>query len=232
MLNLIVGTTLFTVVGAAAQANPAVTGDNMTPTVVAPAPAAASDSSQKSGAVVCFSEYVRLPQSAVDEFKADPAKLLTEYPTGGLDMSSRVRMLAGSSSETLDLIIGQLPKSNTEQVSAIGAGLARAAIVCARAAPEYAATIQTKVAEVGNKDLEVAFAAATGDFATAALGNAAGARGGLTAAAAIGNGGEAQGGGFLGDGYDGAAQTSETYSFTRGDSNFSNNTRDVVDSGN
>ncbi|MCM2477818.1 hypothetical protein HGO38_30695 [Rhizobium sp. CG5] len=137
----------------------------------------------------CFQSPAKLNEAEINAFIASPASLLSENPTGGLPMSSRVRALSGSSADTLDLIISLVAQASPEQKAAIGSGLARAARACAAVNPEYAALIQEKVAGVTDPAVITAFLAASNEVQTAALG--AGAAGGGTAAAGIGGGGTA-----------------------------------------
>jgi hypothetical protein len=159
----------------------------------------------------CFVSPAALSPGDVSAFVAEPASLLTNYPTGGLPMSGRVRGLAGTSADTLAPLISLLENANPSQIAAIGAGLARAARACAPINPEYAAQIQEAVAGAGNPVFEAAFLGASSDTQTAALGAAGG--GGAPGAGAIG------GGGTPGGGINGTGDGSE--SVASGDSSFS-----------
>jgi hypothetical protein len=148
----------------------------------------------------CFAGPAKLSDAEVQAFLASPASLLSGYPAGGLPMSTRVRSLAGSDAGTLDPILGLVPSATSSQVSAIGSGLARVARACQTVNPEYAATVQEKVALLGNDALEVAFEASAQEVQTAAVGSTAGTGGG-----AVGGGGAIGGGGSAGGGSAGSA---------------------------
>ncbi|SFB51023.1 hypothetical protein SAMN03159496_04499 [Rhizobium sp. NFR07] len=171
------------------------------------APAAAT----AGAAAGCFVSPAALPPGDVSAFVADPPGLLTNYPTGGLPMSGRVRGLAGTSADTLAPLVSLLESANPSQVAAIGAGLARAARACAPINPEYAVQIQEAVAGAGNPVFEAAFLGASADTQTAALGAAGGAPG----AGAIGGGGT-PGGGLNGTGGGNESVASGNSSFSAG----------------
>ena len=153
----------------------------------------------------CFTGPAKLSDAEVQAFLANPSSLLSEFASGGLPLSTRIRSLAGSNAGTLDPIVGLVNSATPAQVSAIGSGLARAARACETVNPEYAATIQDKVASLDNDALETAFNAASQDVQTAAVGGATGAGGGSVGA--IGGGGTA-GGGTAGTGGDSSAGNS------------------------
>ena len=146
-------------------------------------------------AATCFQSPAKLSDDAVQSFLTNPSALLTENPTGGLALSSRVRALAGSSSATLDPIKAQVAAANSAQKSAIGSGLARAARACAPVQPEYAALIQQMVAELNSPEVTAAFLAASNEVQTAALGGAGAATGGGGGGGAIGGTGSGGGSG-------------------------------------
>lgn len=178
----------------------------------------------------CFVGPAKLSDAEVQSFLGTPGAILDEFPTGGLPLSTRVRSLAGSDAATLDPIVALLSSSNSDQVAAIGSGLARVARACAPSNPEYAATIQEKVASLGNDGLEVAFEAASQEVQTAAVGggasgNAGGAAGG--GASGIGGGGTPGGGSAGLDGSESTQNTVETFSFTRTGRNFTDTTNAV-----
>lgn len=150
---------------------------------------------QSSAETACFVGPAKMSDAEVQSFLTTPAALLTQFSSGGLPMSTRVRSLAGSDSATLDPILGLVATANPAQVAAIGAGLARVAKACAATSPEYAATISEKVALLGNPALETAFNASAAEVQTAALGAGAPAGAGGGTVGAIGGGGTAGGGG-------------------------------------
>lgn len=137
----------------------------------------------------CFLPPIKLAAEDVAGFLANPGLLLTDYPEGGIQLSSRVRALAGSDAATLDAILGLVEGANAEQRAAIGSGLARAAVACAPSAPAYSQLIQEKVASIATDELLTAFLSATDDIETAALGAAGGGGfvGGAPALGGVGN---------------------------------------------
>lgn len=151
-------------------------------------------SAQTSAGASCLVAPASLPDSTVQAFLSSPASLLTEFQTGGILMSNRVRALTGTNPSVLTPIIGLANQANPAQVAALGAGLARAAAACAAVQPEFAARIQEEVAETDNAALQTAFAGATPETETAALGAAGAAGAGATGASAIGSNGTAGGG--------------------------------------
>lgn len=141
------------------------------PTVDQPAgtDAAASQDGTTEDAVACFLPPIKLLDEDVEAFLANPASLLTDYPDGGLLLSSRVRSLAGSDARTLQPILQLAVGATLEQRAAIGSGLARAATACAPSSERYAALIQESVAGMDNNELLTAFLSATNDLQTAAF---------------------------------------------------------------
>lgn len=161
----------------------------------------------------CFAGPAKISDAEVQAFLATPSSLLSEFPSGGLPLSTRVRSLAGSDAGTLDPIVALIASANSGQVSAIGSGLARVARACQTINPEYAATIQEKVASLDNDALEVAFQAASQEVQTAAVGGVTGAGGGATGGGgAIGGGGTAGGGSAGGGGTSSAGNSSGSFS--------------------
>ena len=163
----------------------------------------------------CFSGPAKLSEPQVQAFLDTPAGLLSEFPSGGLPLSTRVRSLAGSDANTLDPILGLVATATPSQVSAIGAGLARVARACQTINPEFAATIQDKIASLDNGGLETAFQAASQEVQTAALGTTTGVGGAGGAVGGIGGTGTA-GGGTTGVGGGAATSGNSSGSFSVG----------------
>lgn len=145
----------------------------------------------------CFLPPAKLSDDAVAAFLADPAALLTEYRTGGLPLVNTVRGLAGSSATAVPILLKLAETANERQQTAIGAGLARAAVACSRSDPTYSAMIQEAVAGSPLAAVLLAFQTATNDVQTAAVG-AGGGDGGGTASG--GGAGGVGGGGIAGPG--------------------------------
>jgi hypothetical protein len=161
----------------------------------------------------CLVAPASLSDSLVQAFLSSPPALLTEFPTGGIGLSNRVRSLVGTSGNTLDPIVGLVGQASQSQVAALGAGLARAAGACVAVNPDLAVRIQEAVAATDNAAFQAAFEGATPEVETAALGAA----GGNAGASAIGGGG-ASAGGINSDGTSGTGGTQGTSS---GNSQFS-----------
>lgn len=186
----------------------------------------ATDGARASTAeTACFTGPAKLGDGEVQAFLASPSALLSEFPGGGLPLSTRVRSLAGSDAATLAPIAGLVSTATPAQVSAIGSGLARVARACQIANPEYAATIQELVASLDNDGLEVAFEAASQEVQTAAVGTGGGAAGGAGGAGgAIGGGGTAGGGSAgssAGGGTSSTGNSSGTFSVGSGGGSYS-----------
>ncbi|KQR70816.1 hypothetical protein [Rhizobium sp. Leaf341] len=143
-------------------------------------------------AVSCLMPPAKLSDEKVSEFTSDPQSLLLGTESGGMILSTRVNGLAGSSSATLDNIMALTTTANKAQIQAIGQGLARAATICAKASPPYAALIQSKVAEMNSETLSLAFVAGLSDVQTASVSSGAG--GASSGASGIGGDGTAGGG--------------------------------------
>ena len=157
--------------------------------------ATATDAAAQVHAAGCFLSPVKLGDENISTFLASPTSLNTIYPTGGFEMISRVRVLAGSSSETLDPMIGLIPQMTVPQKTALGSGLARTARSCAAVDPTYAQVIQEKVAAANSPEVTAAFLSTLNEVQTAALGPAgAGAAGGSAAGVAGGAAGDSSGG--------------------------------------
>ena len=89
-------------------------------------------------------------------------------------MVSRIRSLTGSSSEVLDLMLALIPQHDPSQKAALGSDLARVVCSCAASAPEYAQSIQEKVATAHSPEVTAALLSALNQVQAAALGAGAG----------------------------------------------------------
>lgn len=128
-------------------------------------------------AASCLNGVSLLNQDEISGFLNKPSTLLEG--NGGLALSGRVGALAGSSSNTLNAIVSLTAGASPPQKAAIGAGLASAVKSCSEINPDYANQIQAAVAQTNDVALLTAFAASSGQLATAALnGGAGGAVGG------------------------------------------------------
>lgn len=149
--------------------------------------------------VACFLAPAKMADNDIAAFLANPNSLLSDFPTAGLPMSSKVRSITGSSAAALDPMIALVKQANAPQKSAIGSGLARAVKSCQITSPDYALILQQKVALANDKDLTTAFLAGMDDVQTASLGTAGA---GTSAASGITSGGSvtaSSGGSSAGD---------------------------------
>lgn len=170
----------------------------------------------------CFVEPAKMPNSDIQAFLGSPETLLTQFPSGGLTLSSQVRSLAGSSADALQPLMALASRATPAQAAAIGGGLARVARACVATDPEYVATIQAEVASAELSGLETAFTAGLNETQTAAVGAGGSAAAG-PAASAIGGGGTPGGGvNGNGDGSESTATSVQTFSTRSGSSYFSN----------
>lgn len=133
---------------------------------------------------------------ARDAFKADPASLLRRHPFGSGGLVGEVRNFVVSDSTLIPVTISLVPSANPRQKSAIAGGLAQAARACAISEQKTALDIQQAVAGLPDAEIQTAFAVATGETLTTAVGpgaasgpGAAGASGGGTAGSGSGGGG-------------------------------------------
>lgn len=147
------------------------------------------------GAVSCLVSPARISDESVVAFLAAPQDIYRDVAgdrdVNALVLSSRIRSLAASSSDTLLPLLELAKTATPSQQAAIGAGLARAATTCVSVNAEYASRIQVAVAELNSPVLAEAFAGGLDDIQTSAL---AGASGAGPSASAIGGGGDAGGG--------------------------------------
>ncbi len=178
--------------------------------VFAVAGASAQTSAPAAG---CFVEPAKMPNADIQAFLDAPDALLTQFPSGGLTLSSQVRALAGSSADALGPLLTLASQASSSQAAAIGAGLARVARSCVAADPEYVAQIQAAIADVEVAGLETAFTAGLNETQTAALGGGAGGGAAAAGASAIGGGGASDGGtSTAGDGSTSTPTTIQTFS--------------------
>jgi hypothetical protein len=110
---------------------------------------------------------VKLPNSVIEQFKADPQGLLEAYPAGGLALSSRARSLVLTDPSLVSVLINVAKAGNAAQQAGIGAGMAEAARILAATDPQLAAQIQLAIAQSGAQALIMAFVAASNATQTA-----------------------------------------------------------------
>ena len=109
-----------------------------------------------------YSSQQALPAQTVQQFLANPAALLAQYPNGGPPMITEVRNLAASDPATLKALVGLLASANADQASAIGTGLGQVAVMAVRTDPSFANEIQGAIVTAQNDSALVAFKAAVG----------------------------------------------------------------------
>jgi hypothetical protein len=121
--------------------------------------------------ILPFSSQAQQPgQLAPQQFQANPAQVLANYPDGGPLLISLIRELAIADQADLLLIIGLLANANVDQANAIGAGLGQAALASIGTNQAYANEIQTALAAANNQTASLAYAAVMGDQAIGATG--------------------------------------------------------------
>ena len=114
---------------------------------------------------------------AINQFLANPAQVLQQYPNGGAQLISLIRDVAVSHPEALQTITGLLPGASADQQSAIGSGLGQAAQIVVRTNQAYANQIQQAIAGSTSEDAKVAFAGVTGNTSIGAAGGGGGGEG-------------------------------------------------------
>lgn len=133
--------------------------------------------------------------ATVDEFIANPAQVLAQYPSGSdmTDLIALIRDVATSRPGALQTIIGLLATATTDQQTAIGSGLGQAYQIVLNTDQAYAAQIAAAIANSNSDDAKTAYAAITGDVTIAATGGGGGGGGGGSGGP-TGTGGEQSGG--------------------------------------
>lgn len=167
----------------------------------------------------------RLGSAEIQAFLSSPEALLGETVTPA-SLSLQVRGLAISSPETLAPLLALVSSASNEQAGAIAAGLARAVrVLSASTDPAdltYASHIQEEAAKVASTAFQAAFASATGEAETAALGPAAASSsaGDLGGTSAAGGGGGGAGGGNTGEASTPSSQAQSATTFSGASSGF------------
>ena len=130
-------------------------------------PGPTNASAQTAGGVNHAPAFTKLPNSVIEQFKANPQGLLTTYASAGLQLSARARALVLSDPSLVDVLINVAKSGNDAQKAAIGAGMAEAARILAAIDPQLAAQIQLAVAQSGSEALITAFIAESNATQTA-----------------------------------------------------------------
>lgn len=119
----------------------------------------------------CYPPESRLSQDQIQSFLNNPAGLLVSNPSGGGGLELSILKLVASENAALPAVIKLLSSANTQQRSAIGAGLAAAAQLCLGTDQAFAGQIQTAMVEAGDRVALTAFVSSGGQQpATAAIG--------------------------------------------------------------
>lgn len=148
-----------------------------------------------SAGAACYAPAQQLPATTVSAFLGNPAQLLSDFPTGGAQMISRVRDLIASNPDALAAIMAQLANANRDQQAAVGSGLGQAARICLRTDQAFATQIQQAIASQGTDAAKNAYAAVNPDVQIGATGGA-GAGGGTGVGGPTGGTGGGSGGAF------------------------------------
>lgn len=125
--------------------------------------------------------------AGVDQFLANPAQVLTQFPNGGPRLISLVRDTAIAHPEALQALINLMKTASPAQQLAFGSGFGQAAQIVSKTDETYANQIRAAVAGSGSDRANTAMNGVTGDVAIASVGGAGGGGGG-------GSGGTAGGG--------------------------------------
>lgn len=136
--------------------------------------------------------------ATVDEFLANPAQVMAQYPAGGAELISLIRDVATSHPEALATITSLLASGNVDQQAAIGSGLGQAYKIVLNSDQAYAAQIAAAIGGSNSDSAKTAYSGATGDVSIASVGGGAAGSGGGGGGAGGGSGGTAGGTGFGG----------------------------------
>ncbi len=123
---------------------------------------------QTAAGVDVVPSIAKLPNSMIEQFKANPQGLSARYPAGGLALSARARSLVLTDPSLVGVLIDVAKAGNDAQSAAIGAGIAEAARILAMVDPQLAAQIQLAIAQSGSNSLIAAFIAASNATQTTA----------------------------------------------------------------
>ncbi len=110
------------------------------------------------------------PTSKVDQFLANPAQVLSQYPSGGSELISLVRDTIVAHPDALKTIIALLPNANSDQQLAIGSGAGQANRIVNNTDQNLANTIASAIAGSGSGDAQAGFSGATGNVSISATG--------------------------------------------------------------
>jgi hypothetical protein len=116
--------------------------------------------------------------ATVDEFLANPAQVMAQYPNGGAELISLIRDVATSHPEALATITGLLSSGTADQQAAVGSGLGQAYKIVLNTDQAYAAQIAAAVGGSSSDSAKTAYSGATGNVSIASTGGGPGAGGG------------------------------------------------------
>jgi len=151
---------------------------------------------------------------SITNFKANPDQLLTQFPNGGAELTSRARDLAVNDPSLLDPIVALLAKASNDQKSAVATGLGQARLITFRSNRTYSDQIAEAIAKTKDLDVVAFFAAATGDSSTAAAGAAGAGSAGASGGQTSGLGGAGGPGGSSLEEINGNSVNTANFSFT------------------
>lgn len=126
--------------------------------------------------------------ATVDEFLANPAQVMAQYPNGGAELISLIRDVATSHPEALATITGLLSSGTADQQGAVGSGLGQAYKIVLNTDQAYAAQIAAAVGGSNSDSAKTAYSGATGNVSIASTGGGAAGGGGGSGGTAGGSG--------------------------------------------
>jgi hypothetical protein len=147
----------------------------------------------------------------VEQFLANPAQVLQQFPNGGPRLISLIRDAALKDPSALSSIIALLTSADPDQQMAIGSGLGQAAQLSVKTNQAYANQIQQDLTASGNQNALLAFAGVTGNVQIASGGGGGGGGGGF--------GGSTGGGSFSG-GFNGGSTPLGSWTNPNGSTNY------------
>lgn len=116
--------------------------------------------------------------ATVDEFLANPAQVMAQYPNGGAELISLIRDVAISHPEALATITSLLSSGTVDQQAAVGSGLGQAYNIVLNTDQAYAAQIAAAVGGSNSDSAKTAYSGATGNVSIASTGGGAAGGGG------------------------------------------------------
>jgi len=126
-------------------------------------------------AVAGFISTSNAVAQSVDDFLANPAQVLAQFPNGGARLISLVRDTAVAHPEALQTLINLMKSANNPAIeTAFGSGLGQAAQIVAKTNESYANQIRAAVAASGSEAANLAMNSVSSDVAIASVGGGGG----------------------------------------------------------